>query len=297
MSKNKVVELFGLSIATARGVDWRRAVRKQWCPFLLRTCLKRRKSEPEVAIGTCSVRYGSDQKHIVICPIRLLEGNQVFADCLQLLTLHSPGNELHVVPELSVPGGSVDYCLVSARSGKVEDFVGIELQTLDTRGTVWPERQRLLKEKGVSVPRKDAESARGFGINWKITAKTTLVQLHHKTTTFEHISKHLVLVLQDHLLDYMRREFTFDQFQRARLGDPVHVHAYRVEQAGDRFRLELANRISTDAQGIAACLGLQANPKVELDVIVAQLERKLSDNTRFSVSSASPPPSAQIPKN
>jgi hypothetical protein len=272
-------------------------VREQSCPFLLRTCLKNRKSQPEIAIGTCSVRYGSERKDIVICPIRLLEGNQVFADCLQLLTLHSPGNELHVVPELSVPGGSVDYCLVSARSGKVKDFVGIELQTLDTTGTVWPERQRLLKEKGVSVPRKDAQSPRGFGMNWKMTAKTTLVQLHHKTTTFEHINKHLVLVLQDHLLDYMRRQFTFDQFQPARLGDPVHVHAYRMEQVRDRFRLELVDRISTDAGGVAACLGLQANPKVELDVILAQLEKKLSDSTRFSVSSAPLPPSAGIPKN
>jgi len=59
---------------------------------------------------------------------------------------HEPGNELHIVSEVSIPGGSVDYFLVSAKDGKVKDFVGIELQTLDTTGTVWPERQRLLKK-------------------------------------------------------------------------------------------------------------------------------------------------------
>ena len=32
----------------------------------------------------------------------------------------------------------------------VKDFVGIELQTLDSTGTVWPERQRLLKEHGTA---------------------------------------------------------------------------------------------------------------------------------------------------
>jgi hypothetical protein len=42
-----------------------------------------------------------------------------------------------------------------------------------------------------------------------MTAKTTLVQLHHKIRTLEHLSKKLVLVAQDHLLAYMKKEFTF----------------------------------------------------------------------------------------
>ncbi len=73
---------------------------------------------------------------------------QIFIDCLHLLTLHEPGNELHIVPEISIPGGNVDYFLVSVRNKEIKDFVGIELQTLDTTGTIWPERQRfVIKEK------------------------------------------------------------------------------------------------------------------------------------------------------
>jgi hypothetical protein len=34
-----------------------------------------------------------------------------------LLTQHEPGNELHIIPEISVPGGSVDYVLASVKSG------------------------------------------------------------------------------------------------------------------------------------------------------------------------------------
>ena len=83
---------------------------------------------------------------IVICPTRLIERGQVFSDCLHLLTTHEPGNELHVVSEVSVPGGSIDYFLVSVRNGKVKDFVGIELQTLDTTGTVWPRAPTSLEE-------------------------------------------------------------------------------------------------------------------------------------------------------
>ena len=69
---------------------------------------------------------------IIICPFRLLEHNQIFMDCLHLLTLHEPGNELYLIPEVQIPGGNVDYFLVSAKNKKVKDFIGIELQTMDT---------------------------------------------------------------------------------------------------------------------------------------------------------------------
>jgi len=86
-------------------------------------------------IGTCTVNYGKENRPIIICPHRLLERRQIFTDCIHLLTLHEPGNEFHIVP-VSIPGGSVDYFLASAHRRKVKDFVGIELQTLDTTGTV-----------------------------------------------------------------------------------------------------------------------------------------------------------------
>ena len=89
----------------------------------------------------------------------------------------------------------------------MKDFVGIELQALDTTGTVWPERQKLFDQKGISVPIEDIESSKKFGINWKMTAKTILVQLHHKIKTFESVNKHLVVVVQDHLMEYMKGEF------------------------------------------------------------------------------------------
>ena len=130
---------------------WRAVVKAQHCPFTDTKCYKVRKSQPSLSIGTCTLRYGAEKKDVVICPNRMLERKQVFMDCMHLLTLHEPGNELHVVPEVSIPGGSVDYFLVSARDGKAKDFVAIEFQTLDTTGTVWPERQRLLKSFGLKV--------------------------------------------------------------------------------------------------------------------------------------------------
>ena len=285
----KIIELYGVS--TESDADWAHLASGQHCPFLQRKCLKNRKSEPHLTIGSCTVAAGTSGAGVMICPFRLLERRQIFTDCIHLLSLHQPGNELHIISELALPGGSIDYCLVSTRAGKVIDFVGIELQTLDTTGTVWPARQRFLHDRGVKVKVKDRGSAKSFGFNWKMTAKTILVQLHHKIRTFEHVSKHLVLASQDVLLNYMRKEFSFDHLQPARLGDSMHFHSYSLEGSGSP-RLELVERLSTDSEGIARCLGLQAEANIELEHILLQIESKISHETLLTLEP--PPPSATL---
>jgi hypothetical protein len=284
----KVAELYGLP--TFQPADWKTVAAKAECPFLSRKCRKNRKSEPEVTIGTCTMSHGRKPQPIMICPFRLLERRQIFHDCVHLLKLHEPGNELRIVAELSVPGGSIDYCLVSVRDGKPKDFVGIELQTLDSTGTVWPERQRFLQAHGVAVKRKDADSDKTFGMNWKMTAKTILIQLNHKIATFEHLCKRLVLVLQDSLLDYMRKEFAFTHIQGQRDGDPMQFHAYELRKLAAGYRLNLKERVSTDTEGIAKCLGLQADTKVELQAMLALIETKLPQSILLTVEGALPVP-------
>ncbi len=116
-----------------------------------------------------------------------------------------------------------------------------------------------------------------------MSAKTILVQLHHKIQTFESINKHLVLILQDLFLAYMKKEFKFDGLNNALLGDPMHIHAYKFIQAENgALQLELANRFSTDSNGIAKSLGLQVSPKIKLEEIVKVLESKISDATLFN---------------
>ena len=280
---SNVVELFGKATDKA-GVDWQQVIKKQICVFTNKRCYKVRKSDPNIAIGTCTVLYGKQSEPVIICPDRLIERGQVFTDCFHLLTTHEPGNELHIVPEVSIPGGSVDYFLVSARADKVKDFVGIELQTLDTTGTVWPERQRLLKELG--IPRADdAEtSIKSYGMNWKMTAKTVLMQMYHKIHTFEHIHKKLVLVIQDKLLTYMTKEFKFDHLNSpVMLGDSMHLHTYSIERTGmGDFRFSMALRLSTDADGIGTCLGLQARAHIDLEQIITALQSRISTETLFT---------------
>lgn len=260
---SKIAELFTINTIQTIGINWATVVRDQQCSYLGRKCLKIRKSEPDISIGTCSVRYGKDGLPIIICPHRLLERRKAFSDCLHLLTLHEPGNDVHIVSELTVPGGNVDYVLISAREGQVKDFVGIEFQTLDTTGTVWPERQRFLNSIGVTALFDDTDKS--YGMNWKMTAKTTLVQMHHKVKTFEHLGKHTVLVLQDPLLSYMQREFSFAHIhQTALIGDSMHFHSYQMQSVDNVWQLQLLRRLSTDSAGVQTSLGLQAESNVEL---------------------------------
>lgn len=276
---NRVLEFYGESTRVHEQPDWVRVASAEYCPFLNRKCIKVRKSEPDKTIGTCTVEYGRGRSGIIICPHRLLERNQIFTDCVHLLTLHEPGNTLHIVSEVTIPGGSVDYFLVSARGISVKDFVGIELQTLDTTGTVWPERQSLLREKGVPYGGR-VSSDKSFGMNWKMTAKTILVQLHHKVETFESLNKHLVLVVQDHLLEYMKRSFDFSHLEAPKIGNSMHLHTYSLESdESGCFHIGLRERFSTDAQGVAKSLGLQQEANVELEEILALLESKISEDT------------------
>ena len=283
---SRVIELFGESTSSDLAVNrWNDLVARQHCPYLGKVCIKNRKSTPDIAIGTCTVAHGAERTAVMICPHRLLERRKIFADCIHLLTLHEPGNELHIISEVTLPGGNVDYFLASARSGRVRDFIGIELQTLDSTGTVWPERQRFLNSIGFAVEPSDVNSEKTFGMNWKMTAKTILVQLHHKVETFEQINKKLVLVVQDHLLSYMQSNFAFGHMaEPPRTGDTMHLHAYRLlHQETGQWRMELARRISTDAVGVGTALGRQAGAKVELATIVRQLESKISRRTLFDL--------------
>jgi Restriction endonuclease NotI len=284
----QIVELFGVNTERT-DVDWNQIVADQHCPFLNKVCYKVRKSDSGKSIGTCTVSFGRPEpKPIMICPARLVEGGQIFTDCLHLLTLHEPGNELHLVPEVGIPGGSVDFFLISVKAGKVVDFVGIELQTLDTTGTVWPARQRLLNDFGITEA-DQIIADKSYAMNWKMTSKTILVQMHHKAETFEALNRKLVLVVEDRLLNYMKGEFRFEHTHKpASITDSVQFHAYGVGDNSAALKLTLVERISTDAEGVSQSLGMQAESRVELDAIVAALQARISDLTRFQPVGAAP---------
>lgn len=121
----------------------------------------------------------------------------------------------------------------------------------DTTGTVWPERQRFITDLNLVEEPEEGYGDKHYGMNWKMTAKTILIQLHHKIDTFEHINKHLVLVLQNHMLDYMKKEFSFTHLNKIpKLGDPMHFHSYQIALGEDKnYHISLNERLSTNNDG------------------------------------------------
>jgi hypothetical protein len=84
-------------------------------------------------------------------------------------------------------------------------------------------------------------------------------------------------------LNYMRGEFAFHHIQGVRDGDPMQFHAYELRQEATSYVLKLKERISTDTAGIAMCLGLQADTKVELQTMLDQIEAKLPQSQLLTV--------------
>ena len=72
----------------------------------------------------------------------------------------------------------------------------------------------------------------------------------------------------------------------------MHIHSYKVTEIDGDLRIDLDKRLSTDAKGVAECLGIQSDTKVELEVILAELERKISPKTVLAIDTPLPPAEA-----
>ena len=90
--------------------------------------------------------------------------------------------------------------------------------------------------------------------------------------------------MQDVLLDYLRRKVQLEHVAQSKIGDPVHIHSYSIQgNEADSPRLHLAERFSTDSEGVATSLGLQMDANVELRNIFEQLEAMISDDILLPV--------------
>lgn len=263
----KLLELYGREVALVN--DLTALVREQRCPFIggEGKCHKTRKGPGKITIGTCSIR-DEQAGGVMICPSRMLDPEgRIFRDCLPLLR-RKAGDRVYAVPEVQVPGGKVDYLLTSlAPDGQVRDFVGVEVQTLDTTSSIWPTRQRYLYEHGVpDVKPEEFKNEGSPSLNWKMTQKTILVQLLHKIETFDKLGKRLVLVLQDVLFSRMCHDFNFDHVQEI-VSDadehPMRFHLYGFDPGFEEWVIRPAGRYGTDVPGVAACLLPNKRMKVE----------------------------------
>lgn len=280
----RVLELYTYAAEQGlSGEEWQAVLAGEYCCYLGGKCDKTRKTQPEITIGSCTVGFKGHP--VMICPHRFLQRRQIFIDALHLLRNHVPGNQLHVIPEISIPGGSVDYFVPSVSRGQIQDYVAVEIQTLDTTGTVWPSRQQFIEGlPGNQTPSEPKGGKRSYGMNWKMTAKTILVQLHHKLTTLELLGKNMVLAFQDVFFRYITAEFSTSGLRGAVPGDSVHFHVYNLSREdGGKFSIELTERYSTTAAGIAQMLGMQRSANLPEEMLLARIQAKISDATLLRI--------------
>jgi hypothetical protein len=265
------LEFYGHSTLT--GQDWGKILTEQHCPFLDRKCLKQRKSDPEQTIGACVVGYQG--KPLIICPKRFLEGQQIFLDSVRLLNTRDA--RLSIVSEVAMPGGSIDYFLVGTHGDQVIDYLGLEIQSLDTTGSggIWDARE--------DVRNDNLQQQYRYGINWKMSAKTILIQMHHKAESFENLGKKLVLVLQQQFWDYISRQFQTAHFREARAQDSVHVHIYACIELDRRLRLVLSDRKSTNASGVERMLKLGQGAGISEQEVIERIKAKLPGAIQLNV--------------
>ena len=178
----------------------------QHCPFLDSECTKFRKSEPSVKIGTCSLGWSGGRDKTwhpsVTCPERLYS-DDVFRSLKRMIYGE---NAVHVVKEANMGRGSFDYVFVKCdETGGIDDFCCVEFQTNGTTGTPW---QGIVDIKKRGKYLKDA-----YKYNFNLAnqyQKTMMQQVYKKGLIAEDWGKHLIFLLQDSGMAYLRRSITSD---------------------------------------------------------------------------------------
>lgn len=215
-STRDIAEIFGHS-----PIDLSDDARSLWklggCPFTGDECTKHN-HDKTVIYGTCSVTTPSGED-VVICP------NRLYADsysCLKQVTRAAFGQEVRLVmfrefltmrsrpkdcvvalgqrsgKEVNVARRmSMDWILVRFCSGKVAEYLGIEVQSIDITGNyrdTWYAYKSLRPRASTTIP------SSGHGLNWANVHKRLIPQLIRKGLVLsksKYVHKGLFFIVPD----------------------------------------------------------------------------------------------------
>lgn len=189
-----IVEIFGFP-ADNDSDDAKEARRRYWCPFLDARCIKSGHDVP-IPLGTCSVvsSYGP----VVTCPKRF-HGDDYGLIRSVASTLLGTQSQTVLLPEIgTTPSSTFDW--IAARhdgAGNVQDYHGIEVQSIDITGSVRPFFEAFMQGEDPSSIRHS------YGINWANVFKREMPQFLAKAAILSSYGKQLAVVVQDQLLDYI----------------------------------------------------------------------------------------------
>lgn len=182
----------------------------QVCPFLNKTCWKSFRAG-DVVHGTCTVKPPNSEE-VIVCPDRLYADDfrllrevldETFGSGTRLIgpneVKSTQGEENRVVAfgrrwgkELRVPknadnkgGYSADWILarIDAKA-TLQEFVPIEVQTMDTTGSYQIEWCRLFGIEAPESVKKKVKKGKSSNINWENVNKRIIPQLLTKGNVF-----------------------------------------------------------------------------------------------------------------
>ncbi|MDE7474853.1 MAG: hypothetical protein K2M71_04430 [Duncaniella sp.] len=231
----------------------RLARRQQYCRYIHGTCVKPRKSEPEIKIGICSVGAavnGSKQLHpVIICPQRFK--TEAMFEALREKYLASWENVKWIQEVNLGVGGNVDYVAVEVdKYDRIKDFLCVEIQAAGTTGTPYPYVKELLEEGHYSGKKYT------YGINWANEfSKTMMQQAYKKGKIVELWNRKIVFVVQNVAMDYIKTVSDCTKLVEFNPIYPVDFCTFNFSISKDEAVLSVDKIFSTTMEGINLMLG------------------------------------------
>lgn len=212
-----IVEAFGYppDADTAAADDARR---RCWCPFMDQPCTK---LIGPAQTGICSIRYraeGFGETTWAICQHRLK--GAPFQEAVDRHFGHR-AEEAALVTELRLdkPRMSLDGVGALVEDGTVKDLVGIEAQTIDTRGgSLRPLWDSLVKGRPGRW-REGYPNGPKFGVNTTNVWKRLLPQVMNKGRLYRGWDSKLFVVLQDPVFQFIARRMPLERLPRQAAGE------------------------------------------------------------------------------
>ena len=223
------------------------------CPFINGACVKR---GHHIAgpYPVCSVRRKTNPELITVCPQRFLQADLV-NDVIEHCWPGDPPRNPRVAREVSMSKfGQVDLVIADfdEDARRIDQFVSVELQAVDTTGSVEPAYRALLNsEAGVDVQ---------FGINWANVRRRYIDQLIAKSFFHHQWGTRVVAVMQTPLYDYIRLHMNFDELQPGGAGIDVAFMLYDYVEGDAEHTLVFDRVVNTSHNSLMTSTLYQQPP-------------------------------------
>jgi len=254
-------------------------IKQQYCGFIKGTCVKPRKSEPDIKVGICSLGYNiknnTEFEPVIVCPQRF-KVSTVFDTIRKKYLSH--WSNIEWITEVNMgAGGSVDFVATTKNiSGEIVDFLCIEIQAAGTTGTPY---QAIIDIKNAESYQSESYP---FGINWANEfSKTMMQQAYKKGRVVHHWERKIVFVLQDVGLQYLQNSCDATGLKPPTQDMPVDFCTFKMGwcESTDAWELIFDKIVSTDIEGINSMLG-GAAPEMYLteeEFIVNIIKKGIAD--------------------